>query len=237
MATLSDLRAALAQVVGAALYPAGVPEGSNPPSVAGCPIRIYQGRPEREALDADLAAGIVNVSVFILGGGYNTSRYPVVDTVLSIPATTLSWSVSGTSATLTGTVSSPQNVGLVVDGAAFIYAVQPTDALASIANYLKALGWNGALTWGRPAKLPKHFDTGLLDGKTLKPLSAWAALGVRAGDGAALPKTEIEAGLVQPGGEAGPTLLTYGNYRAIMKWNHSLYFATAISYLADRFES
>lgn len=129
MATLSDLRAALAQVVGAALYPAGAP-------VAGCPVRIFQGRPEREALDADLAAGTVNVSVFILSGGYNTSRYPVVDTVLSIPATTLSWSVVGATATLVGTVFSPQNVGLVVDGAAFIYAVQPTDTLASIATAL-----------------------------------------------------------------------------------------------------
>ena len=111
------------------------------------------------------------------------------------------------------------------------------DALASIANYLKALGWNGAVTWGRPAKLPKHFDMDLLGGQTLKPLSAWAALGVRASDGSALPKTEIEAGLVQPGGATGPTLLTYGNFRAIMKWNRSTYFATAISYLADRFES
>ncbi len=140
MATLSDLRSAIAQAVGAALYPAGVPEGTNPASpVAGCPIRIFQGRPEREALDADLAAGIVNVSVFILAGGYNTSRYPVVDIVLSIPPTTLSWSVVGTTAALAGSVSSPQNVGLVVDGTAFIYAVQPDDTLASIAAAVAAL--------------------------------------------------------------------------------------------------
>ena len=140
MATLSDLRAALAQAVGAALYPAGVPAGSNPSSpVAGCPIRIFQGRPEREALDADLAAGTVNVSVFIQSGGRNTSRYPVVDTVLSIPATTLSWSVAGIQATVTGTVSSPQNVGLMVDGAAFIHGVQPADTLASIAAAIAGL--------------------------------------------------------------------------------------------------
>jgi membrane-bound lytic murein transglycosylase B len=111
------------------------------------------------------------------------------------------------------------------------------DALASIANYLKSCGWNGAITWGRDAKLPKHFDADLLGGQTLKTVDAWAVLGVRRSDGGALPKGDIEAGLVQPGGAAGPTLLTYGNFRAIMKWNHSVYFATAISYLADRFES
>ncbi|MEA2754790.1 MAG: rane-bound lytic murein transglycosylase, partial [Aliidongia sp.] len=56
-------------------------------------------------------------------------------------------------------------------------------------------------------------------------------------DGGALPAATLEAGLVQPGGSAGPTLMTYGNFRTIMKWNRSLYFATAVSYLADRFGS
>jgi membrane-bound lytic murein transglycosylase B len=111
------------------------------------------------------------------------------------------------------------------------------DVFASIANYLKSCGWNGANTWGRPAKLPKRFDPALLGGQTLKSVDSWAALGVRRTDGGTLPHADIEAGLVQPGGAAGPTLLTYGNFRAIMKWNRSLYFATAVSYLADRFES
>jgi membrane-bound lytic murein transglycosylase B len=111
------------------------------------------------------------------------------------------------------------------------------DVFASIANYLKSGGWNGAVGWGRAVRLPRYFDAGGLDGQALKPVESWQALGVRRADGGALPGTGLEAGLVQPGGPAGPTLMTYGNFRVIMKWNRSLYFATSVSYLADRFES
>ncbi|MDB5362165.1 MAG: lytic murein transglycosylase [Rhodospirillales bacterium] len=111
------------------------------------------------------------------------------------------------------------------------------DALASIANYLSNLGWSPDYTWGRPVKLPPGFDPALLGGQILKSVDQWRALGVKRTDGGALPQATIDAGLVQPGGPDGPTLMVYGNYRAIMKWNRSLYFATAVSYLADRIES
>ena len=140
MATISDLRAAIAQAVGGMLYPAGIPAGTNPASpVAGCPVRVFQGWPEREAIDADMAAGIVDVSVYVLPGSVNTTRYPEVDVPVSTSPPTLAWSVEGTTATLGGTVSAPQNVGLQVDRQAFIYAVQPMDTLASIATALAAL--------------------------------------------------------------------------------------------------
>src|ERR1700723_1559230 len=106
MATISDLRDAIAQVVGGILYPAGVPAGTNPPSpAAGVPVRVFQGWPEREGIDADMAAGIVNVSVYVLPGSVNTSRYPVVDIPIALSVPTLSWSVAGTAATLGGTVA------------------------------------------------------------------------------------------------------------------------------------
>ncbi len=111
------------------------------------------------------------------------------------------------------------------------------DALASIANYLSSLGWQADYTWGRPVRLPARFDPALLGGQVLKSVDQWRALGVKRSDGGPLPQATIEAGLVQPGGADGPTLMVYGNYRAIMKWNRSLYFATAVSYLADRIES
>jgi membrane-bound lytic murein transglycosylase B len=111
------------------------------------------------------------------------------------------------------------------------------DALASIANYLANLGWQGDYTWGRPVKLPAGFDPALLGGQVLKTVDQWSALGVRRADGGVLPQAALDAGLVQPGGATGPTLMVYGNFRAIMKWNRSLYFATAVSYLADRIES
>jgi hypothetical protein len=140
MATISDLRAAIAQAVGDMLYPAGVPAGTTPPSpVAGCPVRVFQGWPEREAIDADMAAGVVDVTVNVLPGGVNTTRYPAVDVPISISSPTLAWNIEGTTATLSGTVSTPQNVGLLVDRQAFIYAVQPTDTLDSIVAALAAL--------------------------------------------------------------------------------------------------
>jgi membrane-bound lytic murein transglycosylase B len=110
------------------------------------------------------------------------------------------------------------------------------DVFASIANYLSHEGWDGAFTWGRDVKVPGSFDESLINGKVLKTIDAWAALGVRRGDGGNLPKAALQAGLVQPGGTAGPTLLTYNNFRVIMKWNRSTYFATSVSYLADRIE-
>jgi membrane-bound lytic murein transglycosylase B len=108
------------------------------------------------------------------------------------------------------------------------------DVFASIANYLSHEGWDGTYTWGREVILPAKFDTSMLGGKTVRPIAAWDALGVRRADGGALPRAAIEGGLVQPGGKDGPTLLTYGNYRVIMRWNHSNYFATSVSYLADK---
>lgn len=110
------------------------------------------------------------------------------------------------------------------------------DVFASIANYLSHEGWDGAFTWGREVKLPQPFDGTLLGGKVLKRVDDWQTLGVRRSDGGNLPRAALEAGLVQPGGGEGPTLMTYGNFRVIMKWNRSTYFATSVSYLADRFE-
>ena len=36
-----------------------------------------------------------------------------------------------------------------------------------------------------------------------------------------------------PEGADGPALLVYANFRAIMKWNPSTYFAVSVGYLAD----
>jgi len=116
---------------------------------------------------------------------------------------------------------------------------QTSDALGSGANYLKNLGWDGARTWGREVRLPKTFDLTLasLDGNasdTIKPLSAWAALGITRADGSALPKQDIAAALVLPAGASGPAFLVYDNFRIILKWNRSIFYALAVGHLADR---
>ncbi|HWK43922.1 MAG TPA: lytic murein transglycosylase [Stellaceae bacterium] len=108
------------------------------------------------------------------------------------------------------------------------------DALASIANYLSHLGWNPEIGWGTQVVLPPGFDTKLVSLDIDKPIEEWRALGVTTPDGAPVPGRDLRASIVRPGDATGPSLLVYSNYRAIMKWNRSLYFATAVSYLAER---
>ena len=37
-----------------------------------------------------------------------------------------------------------------------------------------------------------------------------------------------------PDGSEGRAFLVYENYRTLMKWNRSTYFATSVGHLADR---
>ena len=114
-----------------------------------------------------------------------------------------------------------------------------TDALGSTANYLKNLAWDGARTWGREVRIPAGFDMGLasldVDAKeNIKPLAQWAALGVRKADGTPLPAQDINASLVLPAGAKGPAFLLYDNYRIILRYNRSAFYAIAVGHLADR---
>ncbi|MSP48433.1 MAG: lytic murein transglycosylase [Alphaproteobacteria bacterium] len=109
------------------------------------------------------------------------------------------------------------------------------DVFASIANYLSKSGWQGGETWGREVRLPPSVDRDQLDIKIDKTIAEWTALGVRRADGSELPgRGELMASIVQPAGARGPSYLVYANYKTIMRWNRSLYFATAVGQLADR---
>jgi membrane-bound lytic murein transglycosylase B len=110
------------------------------------------------------------------------------------------------------------------------------DVFASISNYLARSGWHGEESWGREVRIPADFDPGLIGLAVRKPLAQWASLGVRRTDGGTLPDRALTASLVQPGGAGGPTFMIYDNYRTILKWNNSAYFATAVGYLADSME-
>jgi membrane-bound lytic murein transglycosylase B len=124
------------------------------------------------------------------------------------------------------------------DGRKNIWTSVP-DALASVANYMKSVGWDGSHGWGGEVRLPAHFDAALasLDTdatETVKSAPQWSALGVRRADGGALPATDGPAALILPAGIAGPAFLVSGNYRDILKYNHSTFYAIAVGYLADR---
>ncbi|MAZ03219.1 MAG: lytic transglycosylase [Sneathiella sp.] len=107
------------------------------------------------------------------------------------------------------------------------------DVFASAANYLSRSGWKDDQTWGREVTLPKGFDLSLIDLKIAKPMAEWEALGVRKADGSALPSRQLVGSLVQPKGGNGQTFLVYDNYRTILKWNRSTYFAMSVGHLAD----
>ena len=107
------------------------------------------------------------------------------------------------------------------------------DVFASIANYLASSGWRRGQTWGRPVRLPKGFSENLISWKDDRPLSEWRRLGVSNADGSKLLPSDQGLALVAPDGPGGPAWLTYSNYKVIMKWNRSTYFATSVGLLAD----
>jgi membrane-bound lytic murein transglycosylase B len=119
------------------------------------------------------------------------------------------------------------------DGRKDIWTTKP-DVFASAANYLSRYGWRGDERWGREVQLPNGFDLALKGLKTRKKIQEWAALGVVKKDGAPLPVSDLEASLILPAKEGGPAFLVYKNYRVILKWNRSHYFAMAVGHLADR---
>lgn len=117
------------------------------------------------------------------------------------------------------------------DGRKDIWTSKP-DVFASIANYMKLNGWQTGQPWAIQVKLPAHFDPALQGKTVVKPVSAWSALGVRTENGQALPYPELPASIIQPNG--GPVFLAYPNYKMILHYNNSIYYAGAIGYLADK---
>lgn len=108
------------------------------------------------------------------------------------------------------------------------------DVFYSAAHYLSSVGWNRDETWGREVRLPTDFDLDLASMSVKKPLSQWAALGVKRADGSPLPEADMDASIVLPAGHKGPGFLVYNNFRTIMVWNRSVLYAIAIGHLADR---
>jgi membrane-bound lytic murein transglycosylase B len=113
------------------------------------------------------------------------------------------------------------------------------DVFASAANYLATVGWRAGESWGWAVRTPDGFDAKLASPEVRKNAAEWARLGVRPLRDRAVPASASGAGapllqLVLPGGPGGPAYLVGENYRAIMRWNRSTYFAVAVGSLSDR---
>ena len=110
------------------------------------------------------------------------------------------------------------------------------DALASAANYLSKLKWDNNETWGREVIINDNFylTDEELTLKNKKKINEWQALGVRRIDGTDLPKKNIEGYLIKINDNNKTRyFLVYKNFKKILKWNTSNYFAIAVGILSD----
>jgi len=119
------------------------------------------------------------------------------------------------------------------DGRRDVWGVDPTDALASTANYLARHGWVKGQPWGLEVTLPRGFDYGLADARTMRSAGQWARLGVRRPDGSAVPNYG-NAALFAPAGARGPKFLTFKNFQVIKRYNNANSYAMGVGHLADR---
>jgi len=118
------------------------------------------------------------------------------------------------------------------------------DVFASIANYLHTVGWNDKLPWGVEVALTQPLDmalSGTEEGKQ-RSLSSWQSMGV------ALkyqtPETQqkltalsgTDLWLVRPDKEFGRAFLVTNNFRTLLHWNKSNYFAISIGMFADKIQ-
>lgn len=154
MADQSDVETVLTGLVTQALYPSGV-TGS---STVGATCRIYRGWPSATALDADLAAGIVNISVYPdAARQHNTTRWPADWVQTSTTTPTMSVAVSGSSLTVSGTPSAGMLIGIQADILSVVYSTTATDTpelvAAQLAADLVALG-RVALASGATVTVP-----------------------------------------------------------------------------------
>lgn len=130
------------------------------------------------------------------------------------------------------------------DGYADIWSNE-ADALASIANYLRDAGWKPGVPWGTAVRVPPTLDRTRLHSteatqkcpavfrRHSRSLSVgeWRRLGVMP-IGPGLPDTEM-ATLLEPEGAGETSYLLTANYRAILAYNCSNFYAMSVALLSD----
>lgn len=111
-----------------------------------------------------------------------------------------------------------------------------SDVLASIAHYLRSEGWKAGQPWGREVKVTRRLPKSQTGLKVKHNLGVWSKKGVRGLSGQKLENNGLSASLVQPDGASGRSFLVYDNFRALMRWNRSTYFATSVGLLANQID-
>jgi len=126
------------------------------------------------------------------------------------------------------------------------------DAFASTANYLTTLDnnpWYIDSTWGREVLPPKNISEIYESLKQINPkgcgavkrrsqpksLLEWSNLGFKNINGNPLPnRNDLEARLIMPDGLDGRMFIVYPNYKNILYYNCSSYYALSVGLLSDK---
>ncbi len=119
------------------------------------------------------------------------------------------------------------------DGRRDVWSDDPSDALASTANYLARFGWVLGAPWGVEVTLPAGFDYASADQSIRRPVADWRAAGVTAVGGGAVPD-HGDAAILLPAGANGPAFTVYKNFRVIKRYNNATSYAMAVGHLSDR---
>jgi len=131
------------------------------------------------------------------------------------------------------------------DGRADIWRSQ-MDGLASIANYLSNAGWKPNVPWGVAVTVPPGFSRAGLSTRLTAPrcprvherhtrwmtIAEWRRLGI-VPQGGALPANDELATLLEPDGPGRTAYLLTTNYRTILDYNCSNFYALSVGLLAD----
>ena len=108
------------------------------------------------------------------------------------------------------------------------------DALASAANFLSQLGWQPGFRWGREVNLPENFDYRDTGYKNRQAITSWDQMGITKANGESLGSSDEKGYVVVPAGHNGPAFIAYHNFRIIMRWNNSEFYAISVGKLADQ---
>lgn len=127
------------------------------------------------------------------------------------------------------------NYGVDFDGDGRVDLIRSApDALASAANYVRALGWKAGQPWLEEVRVPQNLPWDQADLAIKLPRAQWARMGVMRAGGGQLPADQLPASLLLPMGRNGPAFLAYPNFDVFTEWNNSLVYATSAAYLATR---
>lgn len=131
------------------------------------------------------------------------------------------------------------------DGRSDIWRSEP-DALASIANYLSNAGWRPGVPWGVAVRVPPGFDRSRVRNNLRAPRcprvferhSRWLTFGEWRGMGMVpqngiWPRDSEMASLIEPDGPNATAYLLTTNYRTILDYNCSNFYALSVGLLAD----